>query len=92
MYAKKEKIYPAYVSKHNSNHEKQVIFLMIPHGDGWHYLAVKNLSPLLRERTSKHHGDFYCLDCVQFFATENKRESQKKNVYENKHFTHCNAF
>ena len=25
MYAKKEKIYPAYVSKHNSNHEKQVI-------------------------------------------------------------------
>ena len=27
--AKKEKIYPAYVSKHNSNREKQVIFLMI---------------------------------------------------------------
>ena len=25
LYAKKEKIYPAYVSKHNSNHEKQVI-------------------------------------------------------------------
>ena len=30
LYAKKEKIYPAYVSKHNSNHEKQVILLMIP--------------------------------------------------------------
>ena len=29
LYAKKEKIYPAYVSKHNSNHEKQVILLMI---------------------------------------------------------------
>ena len=30
LYAKKEKnIYPAYVSKHNSNHEKQVIILMI---------------------------------------------------------------
>ena len=29
LYAKKEKIYPAYVSKHNSNREKQVIFLMI---------------------------------------------------------------
>ena len=27
LYAKKEKIYPAYVPKHNSNREKQVIFL-----------------------------------------------------------------
>ena len=24
--------------------EIQVIFLMIPNGEGWHYLAVKNLS------------------------------------------------
>ena len=30
---KKEKIYPAYVSKHNSNREKQVILLMIPNGE-----------------------------------------------------------
>ena len=29
LYAKKEKIYPGYVSKHNSNREKQVILLMI---------------------------------------------------------------
>ena len=29
MYAKKEKIYPTYVSKHNSNCEKNVILLMI---------------------------------------------------------------
>ena len=29
-YVKKEKIYPAYASKNNSNHEKQVILLMIP--------------------------------------------------------------
>ena len=28
-YAKKEKIYPAYISKYNSNREKQVILLMI---------------------------------------------------------------
>ena len=34
LYAKKEKIYPAYVSKHNSNREKQVIFLMIPNEEG----------------------------------------------------------
>ena len=51
LYAKKEKIYFAYVSKHNLNREKQVILLMIPNGNGleaesegwqlWHYLAVK---------------------------------------------------
>ena len=34
LYAKTEKIYPAYVSKHNSNREKQVILLMIPNGEG----------------------------------------------------------
>ena len=36
-YAKKEEIYPAYVSKHNSNREKQVILLVIPNGEKWHY-------------------------------------------------------
>ena len=32
LHAKKEKIYPAYVSKHTSNHKNQVILLMIPNG------------------------------------------------------------
>ena len=31
---KKKKIYPAYVSKHNSNCGKQVIILMISNGEG----------------------------------------------------------
>ena len=33
LYAKKEKIYPAYVLKRNSNHEKQVILLIISNGE-----------------------------------------------------------
>ena len=41
LYAKKEKIYPTYVSKHNSNGENQVILLMIPNGEKWHCLVVK---------------------------------------------------
>ena len=41
LYAKNEKIYPIHVSKHNSNHEKYVILLMIPN-IGWNYLAVKS--------------------------------------------------
>ena len=39
---KQKKTYPAYVSKHNSNREKQVILLMIPNGGGWHYVVVKS--------------------------------------------------
>ena len=31
-----KKIYPEYLSKHNSNREEQVIFLMISNGEGWH--------------------------------------------------------
>ena len=63
MCAKKGKLYPSYVSKHNSDLKKQVILLMIPNREEWHYLAVKILSALLIGITSKHHGDFYCLNC-----------------------------
>ena len=46
--AKKGKTYSSYISKHNSNHEKLVIILMISNGEKlWHYLAFKNLSALL---------------------------------------------
>ena len=34
LYVKKEKIYPAYASKHNLNREKQVILLMVSNGEG----------------------------------------------------------
>ena len=71
-------IYPAYVSKHNSNCEKQVILLMILNGEGRHYLAVKKLSALLRAITPKHHHDFHCINCLHSFAAENKRESHEK--------------
>ena len=79
---------PSYVSKHNSNSERQVILLMISNGEKlWHYLAVKNLSQLLRGIISKHHGDFYCLNCFHSFARKNKLQSHKR-VCENKVF--CN--
>ena len=40
-----------------------------------HYLAGKELSDLLRGITSKHHGDFYCMNCFHFFVTKSKRKS-----------------
>ena len=43
----------------------------------------KKLSALI----SKHHSYLYCLNCLHYFATENKCESHKK-ACENKDF--CN--
>ena len=47
LYVKKINIYHVLISKHNSNHEKQIILLMILNRKGWH-LAVKKFSTLLR--------------------------------------------
>ena len=90
MYAEKEKIQPANVSKHNSKREKQVIHLVISDGKKWHYLAVKKLSALLRGITSKHQGDVYCLNCFYSFATENKLQSHKR-ACQNKEFCKVNT-
>ena len=41
-----KRIRMAYRSKYNLIHEEQLILLMIPDGEKWHYLTVKNLSGL----------------------------------------------
>ena len=60
---------------------------MFSNGERWYYLPVKKLLALLRGIIFRHHGDFYCLNCLHSFATENKREFLK-NVCENRDF--CN--
>ena len=72
-------IYPAYVSKHHSNLEKHVSFLRIPNSEEWHYLAVKEISTLLRGIEPKHVGGTFRLNCLHSFRTSGKLESQKKN-------------
>ena len=52
---KRKNIYPDFISKHNSNREKQVIHLIIPNGEGrktkckerLHYLAVKKIISII---------------------------------------------
>ena len=51
---------------------------MIPNGEKWHYLTVKNLSGLLRGITSNHHSDFHCLNCFRSYRTKSKVELHKK--------------
>ena len=53
LYIKQKEICLAYVSKLNSNCEKQIIWFIIPTEEKkrWHYLEVKRLSALLHEIT-----------------------------------------
>ena len=51
---------------------------MVTDGEKWHYLAIKKLSALLRGVTSKHDGDFYCLNCIQSYTIKNKLEKHYK--------------
>ena len=55
LYNKEKETCPVYISKVNSNCEKQIILLMIPNEEkeGWHYFAVKELSTLLRGTISQ---------------------------------------
>ena len=70
-----KKIQLDYRSKYNLTCDKQIILLMITHGEKWHYLAVKNLSGLLKGITSTHEKDSYCLNCFHSYRTKNKLES-----------------
>ena len=45
---------------------------MITNGKKWHYLAVKNLSRLLRRIISNLNGDVYYLTCFHAYSTENR--------------------
>ena len=80
LYIKEKEIFPADISKINLNCEKQITLLMIPNREkeGCHYISVKKLSTLLQGIKSKHHSDFYCLNCLHSFRTGNKLNSHEK--------------
>ena len=75
-----KQIRPAYISKYNLDREKRVILSMITDNLFTaifllEYITaiffVKILPALLKRITSKHKGDFYCLNCFYSFRTEN---------------------
>ena len=64
LYAnKKEKICPAYISKHNLNREKQVILSMFRKRQ-MALFCSKKPSKLLIGVTSNNEGGFYSLNCL----------------------------
>ena len=66
---------------------------MITDDEKWHYTALKSeptedgfirptksLSRLFRRITSNHDGDFYCLNCLHLFRTDNALKNMKDCV------------
>ena len=64
---------------------------MITNGEKWHYIALKSertddgfnrpirsLSRLFRGITSNHDGDFYCLNCLHSFRTDNALKKHER--------------
>ena len=87
-----------YKSKYNRESENQVVLLMITDGEKWHCIPLKSahtddgfnrpirsLSRLFRGIRANHNGDFYCLNCLHSFRTDNalKRHERlcKNNDY-----------
>ena len=75
-----EKIKVAYKLKYNRKRKNQVILLMITGGNKLHYIAVSNLSALLRGKSS----DFYCLNCFNSYTTKSrfKKHEEICNKYD----------
>ena len=78
-------IRPAYTSKYNNKRDTRVNLLMIAdENNNWHYLAVTRMSGLLRGTTSRHNGDFYCLNCFHSYSTGNRLKKHEKICYYHK--------
>ena len=92
LYFKENGICPAYVSKINSNCEKQIIILMTRNEEKerLHYLTVKQLSALLYGITSNHKGRFYCLKFLHSLKHKINLNLIKKYV-KIKMLWNCNA-
>ena len=76
---KTKEIRQAYISEHNDKRNNQVSLLMITDGtSNWHYLAIENISGLLRGITSNHNGDFYCLNYLHSYRTISKLKKHGK--------------
>ena len=71
----------AYISEHNDKRNNQVNLLMITDGtSNWHYLAINNLSGLLRGIASNHNGEFYCSNCRHWYRTISKLKKHEKDM------------
>ena len=62
----KKYVLPTFQNTNQSMKKKK----MIPNVVGWYYIAVTKLYASLRRVTSKHKGNFCCLNCFHSFGTK----------------------
>ena len=62
-----------------------MILLITDGTSNWYYLTMKRISGLLRGITSNHNGDFYCLNCLLSYTTEEKLRKHNR-ICENHDF------
>ena len=62
---------------------------MFTDGKKWHYLSLKRLPVLFREKKSKHVGNFYCINCFHSYTTENKFNENKQHENVSKNQDYC---
>ena len=67
-----------YRSEYNNKRKNQVILLMITNGKKQHYLAVTDISALLKGISSNHKEDFYCLNCFNSYTSKNKLKEHEE--------------
>ena len=69
LHAKEKEICPAYISKINSNCQKQVILLMIPkeEKEGWHFFFNKTIVYIIKRNNIKTSWGFLLLELSSFF-------------------------
>ena len=46
--------------------------------DIWHYIAIKSIPALLRDVSSTHSGDYYCLNSFHSYRTEEKPKAHEE--------------
>ena len=70
-------ICPDYISEYKSSCKKHYP-LTIRNEKGWHYLAVNTISITNKNDLKKNNGDFYCLNFLHYFRTEEQFKCHEK--------------
>ena len=67
--------------------KRHYIALKSAHTDDGFNRPIRSLSRLFRGVTSNNHGDFYCLDCLHLFRTDNALKRHER-LCENNDYCH----
>ena len=87
----KEKVEIQYTSKHTKSKNHVTLLMITEYECNWHYLALKSIPTddgymyplksikrLLRGQSSKHDGDFYCMNYLHSFRSKNALKNHER--------------